>query len=88
MVADYIRKNFYWLIFWGFVLQFVGGSVSAMSHSLISNVLGWPIYAAGTAILVIGFGFYVKSKGRNLAWSLLAIISIVGWAVLILLKSI
>jgi len=86
MVTDCVRKNFYWFIFWGFVLQCVGGSVTAMSHSLLLNVLGLSIYVAGMAILVVGFGFYVKSKGRSLAWFLLALISIIGWAILILLE--
>ncbi len=86
VLKQYIRKNFYWCIFWGFVLQCVGGSVTAMSYSLPVIVLGWSIYVAGTAILLIGFGVYVKSKGRSPAWSLLALLSLVGWVVLILLK--
>ena len=86
MVLSYIRKNFYWYIFWGFFLQFVGGSGIAMSNSLPLTVLGWSIYLAGTGILLVGFSFYVKSKGRNPAWCLLALLSIIGWGVLILLK--
>jgi cytochrome b561 len=86
MVADYIRKNFYWCIFWGFVLQCVGGSVTAMSHSLPVTVLGWSIYLVGTALLLIGFSFYVRAKGRSPAWCLLALLSVIGWVVLILLK--
>jgi len=81
-----IAKNFYWCIFWGFVLQCVGGSVIAMSHSLPVIVFGWLIYVAGTAILLIGFGVYVRSKGRSPAWSVFALLSLVGWLVLILLK--
>jgi len=85
-VADYIRRNFYWCIFWGFVLQFVGGCVTVMSHSLPITGLGWSIYLVGTVLLVIGFGFYVRSKGRSPAWSLLALISIIGWVILVILK--
>jgi hypothetical protein len=85
-MVDCIRKNFYWCIFWGFVLQCVGGSVTAMSHSLPFIVLGWSIYIAGTALLLIGFSFYVRSKGRSQAWCLLAMLSIIGWVILILLK--
>jgi hypothetical protein len=85
-MADYIRNNFYWCIFWGFFLQFVGGSVTAMSHSLPLIVLGWSIYLVGTLLLLIGFGFYVRSKGRSPAWCLLALLSIIGWVILIFLK--
>jgi hypothetical protein len=85
-MADYIRNNFYWCIFWGFFLQFVGGSVTAMSHSLPLIVLGWSIYLVGTLLLLIGFGFYVRSKGRSPAWRLLALLSIIGWVILIFLK--
>lgn len=86
MIADYIRKNFYWCIFWGFFLQFVGGSVTAMSHSLPLIVLGWSVCLIGMVLLLIGFDFYVRSKGRSPTWSLLALLSIIGWIVLILLK--
>jgi len=86
VLEQHKRKNFYRFIFWGFVLECVGGSVTAMSHSLLLSVLGWSIYVVGTALLLIGFGYYVKSKGRSPAWSLLALISVIGWAILILLK--
>jgi len=85
-MADYMRKNFYWCIFWGFFLQFVGGSVTAVSHSLPLIVLGWSICLVGTVLLLIGFDFYVRSKGRSPAWCVLALLSIIGWVVLILLK--
>ena len=81
-----IRKNFYWCVFLGFVVQCVGASLIAMSHSLPAVVFGWLIYVTGTAVLLSGFGVYVKSKGRNPAWSLLALLSLAGGLVLILLK--
>ena len=40
----------------------------------------------GTIILLIGFVFYSKAKGRNVLWSLLAILSIVGVAIMFILK--
>ncbi len=86
MVLDYIRKNFYECVFWGFVLQCVGGSLIAIPHSLPLILLGWSIYVAGAVLLLIGFGFYVKSKGRSPAWCLLAPLSIIGWVILILLR--
>lgn len=60
--------------------------MTAMSHSLPVILLGWLIYLAGTAVLLIGFGVYVRSKGRNPAWSLLALLSLAGWVILVLLK--
>ena len=86
MIADYVGKNFYWCIFWGFVLQCLGGSVTQICRSVPLVVLGWSVYLAGSALLLIGFAFYVRSKGRNPAWCLLALISIIGWIVLVLLK--
>ena len=86
MVLSYIQKNFYWCIFWGFFLQFVGGSLAAMSHSLLLTVLGWSVCLVGTVLLLIGFEFYIRSKGRSPAWCLFALLSIIGWVILILLK--
>jgi uncharacterized membrane protein YjjB (DUF3815 family) len=57
-----------------------------MSHSLPLTALAWSIYLIGTALLLIGFGFYVRPKGRSPAWCLLALLSLIGWVVLILLK--
>jgi len=63
----------------------IGGSI-AMSHSLPLIMIGWLIYLVETALLSIGFGFYVRSKGRSPAWCSLAMLSIIGWVVLILFK--
>lgn len=60
--------------------------MTAMSHSLPLTALGWSIYLLGTALLLIGFGFYVRVKGRSPAWCLLALFSLIGWVILILLK--
>jgi len=90
---DYLRKNFYWCIFGGFALQCVGGSFQCLGGSMSQTrtyppliIFGWAIYLAGTALLLIGFAFYAKSKGRNPVWSLLALASIIGWVILIFLK--
>jgi hypothetical protein len=57
-----------------------------VSHFIALIVFGWLVCLVGTAILLIGFDFYVSSKGRNKVWCLLALLSIFGWIVLILLK--
>jgi len=86
MIVSYIRKNFYWAVYWGIILQIGGG----LTHSIYSYPLlatfGWLITLTGTILLLVGFAFYTKSKGRHPAWSLLALFSIIGWVVLILLK--
>ena len=85
MIVDYIHKNFYWCIFWGFFLQFIGSGMSICSYPL--RIVFILIYLAGTALLLIGFYFYVKSKNRHSIWSLFALLSIIGWVVLVLLKN-
>ncbi len=40
----------------------------------------------GTIILLVGMGFYSKSKGRSALWALMAILSIVGVIVLAVIK--
>ena len=40
----------------------------------------------GTVILLVGFYYYTKAKGRNPAWCLMAFLSIIGLLVLAMLK--
>jgi len=86
MITDYIRKNFHWCVIWGIILQCLGGSISQGHKYLLLIVFGWLILLAGTVLLLIGFAFYARSKGRNPRWCLLALLSIIGWILLILLK--
>ncbi len=80
MIIDYFRKNFYWAVFLGIILQCAGNFMLGMQF-------GWLILLIGTALLLIGFAFYVKLKGWYPAWCLLALIPIIGWIALILLKN-
>lgn len=40
----------------------------------------------GTLLLLVGLAYYAKAKGRNPAWCLMALLSIVGLLVLAILK--
>ena len=84
IVKNFLEKNFYWCIFCGFVLQFFGASYRMWDSAL--KIIFALIYLTGTAILVLGFYFYVKSKHRHSIWCLFALFPILGWIVLILLK--
>ena len=59
----------------GIVLQLAGGFA-----------LGFLVQLLGTALLIAGFAYYAKAKGRNSAWCLLAFLSIIGLIVLACLK--
>ena len=86
MIVDYVRKNFHWAVYWGVILQCAGGLMCPIRSYPFLGILGWLITIIGTILLLAGFAFYVKSKGRSIAWSLLALLSIVGWIILIFLK--
>ena len=99
----YLRKNFYWCIFWGIILQ-IAGSLLHPGHFNISTGNSLPpvhnhlqeftiltafsylVSLSGTALLLLGFYFYVKSKNRHSIWCLFALLPIIGWIVLVLLK--
>ena len=85
MIIDYIRNNFHWAVYWGVILQIAGGLIHPTRSYPLFAIFGWLITIIGTILLLVGFAFYAKSKGRSIAWSLLALLSIVGWVILILL---
>ena len=86
MLIKYSQKNFHQAVILGIILQFFGGFAQPIYNSTLLEIIGWSIILLGTGLLMIGFSFYAKSKGRNPAWSMLALLSIVGWFVLICLK--
>lgn len=53
----------------------------------ILTVFSYLVLLSGTALLLLGFYFYVKSKHRHPIWCLFALLPIFGWVVLILLKN-
>ena len=59
----------------GIVLQVVG---QVMQQPLVLIL--------GTVLLIVGFAYYAKAKGRNPAWCLMGFLSIIGLIVLACLK--
>lgn len=86
MIADYVKHNFQQCIVWGILLQCLGGLMPLGWGRPTLSVLGWAMMIGGTLLTVIGFGYYVATKSRAPAWSLLALVPIVGWVILVLLK--
>ena len=108
VVRDYLRKNFYWCIFWGIILQIAGNLLRSVHIYQIAGNFLRPVHnypqeftilttfmttfsylflLSGTALLLLGFYFYVKSKHQHSLWCLFALLPIIGWVVLVLLKS-
>ena len=48
--------------------------------------LGAVVLLVGTALLLTGFAFYAKAKGRHPAWCLCAFLSCIGLMILACLK--
>ena len=71
----------------GLVLQ-IGGRVATMlpNNSGETQGLGLLAMLVGTALLLAGFAYYAKAKGRHPAWCLMAFLSILGLIVLACLK--
>ena len=90
MITNYIRKHFHQFVIYGIILQCISGLIlparDYRQDHVILTILGWLFLLSGTILLLIGFAFYAKAKGRHPAWSLLALLSIIGWLILILLR--
>jgi hypothetical protein len=88
MFKDYVHKNFDRLVVGGIILQVLGRMIYPLTGYPILRLSGWVISLFGTMLLLVGFAFYVKSKGRHPAWCLFALLSVIGWIVIILLKDV
>lgn len=53
-------------------------------YSAMKDAYG--LFALGTILLVVAFGFYAKSKNRSPAWGLVGLLGIIGLLVLALIK--
>jgi hypothetical protein len=83
MIKEYNRRSFYFGIP-GIILQIAG---QLMRDSIGEpTAIGAIISLIGTALLLIGFSYYAKAKGRHPAWCLMAFLSIIGLIVLACLK--
>jgi len=61
----------------GLVMQ-IAGRVGAEAL----GVFALPVVLLGTGLLLAGFAFYAKAKGRHPAWCLMAFLSLIGLVVL------
>lgn len=67
----------------GIVLQVAG---RIMMESPDKLTMGALTLFAGTGLLLAGFAYYAKAKGRHPAWCLMAFLSLIGLIVLACLK--
>ena len=85
MIAHYNRKSLLYGIP-GLVLQ-IGGDIAAQFSGATTVVdLGRIVTLTGTILLLVGLAFYAKAKWRHPAWCLMALLSIIGFIVLAMLK--
>jgi len=66
------------------ILMQTAGRVILMSPE--RQGLGLAVSLIGTTLLLGGFAYYAKAKGRHPAWRLMAFLSIIGLIVLACLK--
>jgi len=86
MIGEYVRNHFHQCIVWGIILQCFGGLVPFSQNRPILAVLGGAMVLGGILLVVAGFAVCMRTKGRNPAWSLLALVPVVGWIILISLE--
>ncbi len=90
MIPQYNKKSL-WFGLPGFVLQFACKMPIGLAD-LGHGSPDWVLtvceigYWVGTALLIVGLGYYAKSKGRDPGWGLVGLFSIIGLLVLICLK--
>ena len=83
MIKEYNRKSFYFGVP-GIILQIAGNLMrDSIGEPTATGVL---ISLVGTALLITGFVFYAKAKGRHPAWCLVAFLSLIGLIILACLK--
>ncbi|HEV2972930.1 MAG TPA: hypothetical protein VGY55_23380 [Pirellulales bacterium] len=68
----------------GIILQIAGQVVMRTNPS--HEAIGALVAIAGTALLMLGLAYYALAKGRNPAWCLMGLLSIIGIIVLACLK--
>jgi hypothetical protein len=81
------RRSFAWG-FAGFVMMMIGGcmTVGAPEWSPIwATTIGFGLYTAGTALLVVGLAFYSRKKGQSILLGGLGVLSWFGIIVLALM---
>ena len=95
MIAKYNRRSLYWGIpgAWlhlcsamTMVAQAGGGADSTVSQA--ERLGGMSVVLLGTVLLMIGFYYYARAKGRTGFWWLFGLIGPIGIVVLVCLKDI
>ncbi len=82
MIARYNKLSFVYGVP-GLIAQMVSfGLLSSPGNEGIGNLL----LLGGSALLITGFAFYAKAKGRNPAWGVMGLFSWIGLVALALLK--
>ena len=61
---DFFEKNFYWIMFWGFVALFPAGFFRLLSNPVL-KIFGNILYFIAASVILIGFCFYIKSYIRK-----------------------
>jgi len=84
---ELLEKRFFGCIFWGIILNLGGAMLAVLQHFPFIKALGWVMLLVGFGLMMIGLAFYVRSKGRNPAWCILGILSILGLLIIVLLPA-
>ncbi len=97
MIARYNTMSFIWGVpgilmqICGYILRMMNAQGSnAQGQIITTNLLmdnvGRLVMLIGTVLLLVGFAFYAKAKGRSPWWCLFAFLSLIGLIVLACLK--
>lgn len=66
----------------GLIIQVAGRFMMAGPQATLGSLMT----IVGTVMLLTGFAYYAKAKGRSPVWCLVAFLSIIGLIILALLK--
>ena len=64
----------------GFLLQSAGTILTDYMKN--ENTIGYLFVLIGSSLLMVGFAFYAKAKGRHPAWCLMTFLSLLGLIIL------
>lgn len=86
MIKRYNNLSFLFFIP-GMIAQ-VAGMIMSEEHAAPDpiGILGVVLLLGGTALVITGFGFYAKAKGRSPLWGLAGCIGLPGLLMLAVLK--
>ncbi len=91
MIKKYNTLSFAWGVP-GIIIQFGGQILAQMAEGTggeldpLLALSGCGVSLFGTALLIVGLGYYAKSRGRSPAWGLMGFLSCLGLIFLAFLK--